>query len=429
MGTFFGVLETRNLDFDHIFILGMNEESFPGGKNKHSYIPYNLRKAYALPHYDQQDAIYAYLFYRLLHNSKTMTCFYNTEGDQLGGEEMSRFLKQLIYEKPFEVSHRLLQNMASVSESPEIITRHDKQSMARLSGKYQYPDAAKRLSPSAVNTYLDCALKFYFRYVAEMYEQEELEDNVDYRTLGNLIHFSVEQLYTSYLHKEVGANDVKHLMKEIPGAVNRAFRKMYNIGEDESFSPEGKNIIAAGVVEKYLVKILEKDMDYAPFTVLGLEVLIDQSVTLSDGRQIRCGGYVDRIDRKGDTIRIVDFKSGSDSAKFKGVASLFNRADSNRNKAAFQTFFYSSLYYPDEIGLNIVPVVYNRNVLFQDGDEHFYDSDVDAPVSRYEPYRKSYSQQLTTLMDEIFSPDTAFPQTEKVEKCKYCPYNTICQRV
>ncbi len=423
-----GVLETRNLDFEHIFVLGMNEESFPGGKNKHSYIPYNLRKAYGLPHYDQQDAIYAYLFYRLLHNSSTVTCFYNTEGDQLGGEEMSRFLKQLIYEKPLEVNHQLLQNMASISESPEITTVQDEQTLRQLHSKYLDPEATTRISPSAVNAYLDCSLKFYFKYVAGLYEQEELEDNVDYRTLGNLIHYSVEQLYLPFLHKEVSANDVTGLMKEIPDAVTRAFRKMYHIEEGESFRPEGKNIIAAGVVEKYLRKILEKDRDYAPFTVSGLEVLIDSTVSLPDGRKIRCGGYVDRIDRKGDKVRIVDFKSGSDSARFKGVESLFDGDSKTRNKAAFQTFFYASLYYPDEVGLDIVPVVYNRNVLFQDGDEHFFDADIEHPVARYEPYREDYGRRLTALLEEIFSPDTTFPQTENLDKCRICPYNTICQR-
>ncbi|MEJ2003758.1 MAG: PD-(D/E)XK nuclease family protein, partial [Cyclobacteriaceae bacterium] len=424
-----GVLETRNLDFDRVFVLGMNEESFPGGRNKHSYVPYNLRKAYELPHYDQQDAIYAYLFYRLLHNSSSVTYFYNTEGDQLGGEEMSRFLKQLIYERPFEVKHHLLRNIACVNDSPEINPVQDERSLHRLQMKFEAPDAASRITPSALNVYLDCRLKFYFRYITGLYEQEELEDNVDARTLGNLIHFSVEQLYTPFLHKEVQPADVIRLEKKIPEAIEGAFRKMYHIKPEESFAIEGKNVIADGVAQKYLKKILEKDKLYAPFKVIGLEVLMNHDVELSDGRKVRCGGYVDRVDQKGDKVRIVDFKSGKDSAEFKGTDSLFKRNEKNRNKAAFQTFFYSSMYYPEEIGLDVVPVVYNRNVLFQDADEHFWDSSWEGKVDRFGPYRDQYRKSLVSLLDEIFASDNTFPQTDDLDKCRYCPYNVICQRV
>jgi len=340
---------------------------------------------------------------------------------------MSRFLKQLIYERPFEVKHQLLQNIASVSDAPVISPKQNEGSLMRLQASYVLPEASGRITPSAINVYLDCKLKFYYRYIARLYEQEELEDSVDARTLGSLIHFSVEQLYLPFLGKEVQKSDVDDLFDQIPEAINGAFRKMYNIDSDESFDPEGKNIIAEGVARKFLRTILEKDKEYAPFTVLGLEVEINEHVKLSDNRLVRCGGFVDRIDRKGARVRIVDFKSGKDSASFKDIESLFTD-NRDRNKAAFQTFFYAALYSPNEIGIDVVPVVYNRNVLFQDADPQFTDSSLDRTVDRFGPYREKFSQAMTEVIEEIFSPETVFDQTDDTKKCGYCPYNIICQR-
>ncbi len=419
-----GVLETRNLDFDHIFVLGMNEESFPAGKNKHSYIPYNLRKAYDLPHFDQQDAIYAYLFYRLLHNAGRATFIYNTEGDDLGGEEMSRFLKQLIYEQPMPVRNILLRSKAHAGTTDSISVQQDATSLARLN-RYMSPEANKMLSPSAINTYLDCNLKFYFKYVAQLYESDELEDNVDARTLGSLIHDGIEFLYTPYLGGEVSKEEVRKLNSSVPDAVMAGFRKHYKIPDSDTFEPEGKNIIAASVAERFLRKILEKDEMYAPFTVLGLEKEVAGIRKLSGGREIRVGGKVDRIDMKDGLIRIIDFKTGSDDNKFDGLDSLFT---SSRNKAAFQTFFYAMLYSQNNEAISVVPAVYNRNALFQDRDPLFKDKVRKVRVTSLKPYA-AYGQSLDNLLENIFDPEARYEQIESVKPCERCPYNVICQRV
>ncbi|MCA6075292.1 PD-(D/E)XK nuclease family protein [Fulvivirga sedimenti] len=419
-----GVLETRNLDFDHIFVLGMNEESFPAGKNKHSYIPYNLRKAYDLPHFDQQDAIYAYLFYRLLHNAGKAIFIYNTEGDDLGGEEMSRFLKQLIYERPMKVSNILLRSKANAGRTSPIMVPQDEETLGRLS-RYTGRDTNKRLAPSAMNTYLDCSLKFFFRYVARLYESDELEDNVDARTLGSLIHEGIEFLYTPYLGKEVSPEDVKKLKPRIKDAVIAGFRKRYKIEDGEQYEPEGKNIIAASVAEKFLLRILDKDEAYAPFKVLGLEKKVEGRRLLKDGIEVYVGGTVDRIDMKDGLIRIVDFKTGSDSSEFDGLDSLFQE---KRNKAAFQTMFYAVLYLSEADTDKVIPAVYNRDVLFQDADPLFYDKKLKSRVTSLSAYRQ-YEQELDQLLGKIFSPSAVYVQTENSKICEYCPYNMICQRV
>lgn len=85
-----GVLETRNLDFEHILVLSCNEGKLPKGVNDASFIPYSLRKAYGLTTVDNKVAIYAYYFHSLLQRSRDITLCYNnaTEDGQSG--EMSR---------------------------------------------------------------------------------------------------------------------------------------------------------------------------------------------------------------------------------------------------------------------------------------------------------------------------------------------------
>ena len=418
-----GVLETRNLDFDHLFVLGMNEESFPAGRNMHSYIPYNLRKAYDLPHRDQQDAIYAYLFYRLLHNCRNAVFTYNTEGDELGGEEMSRFLKQLIYEKPVALTHELVNSAVNVGHEGKISFHQSDGSLKQLS-RFLDGEEARPLSPSAVNTYMDCSLKFYFRYVAHLYEIDELEDNVDARTLGSLIHEGVETLYTPFLYKEVTEADIRQLEDKIEDAVIAGFRKQYNIPDEESFELEGKNVIAKEVASKYLRKILERDLEYAPFVIRGLEEKVVGIYTLQDGRKVMAGGSVDRIDEKEGMIRIVDFKTGTDERKFNGSEGLIGE---KRTKAAFQTFYYAMLYSPggDQA---VVPAVYNRNVLFQGEDPLFEDTERKSVVDSVSEYSE-FKNQVRQVIENIFDPRGVFDQTDDLKICEKCPYNQICQRV
>ena len=209
-----GVLETRNLDFDHVFILSANEGTYPPREVGHSFVPGNLRRGFGLPTPDQQDAIYAYTFYRLLHRAQQVYLIHNTEDTPALSGEMSRFLYQLLYESEpqddetfcfpdargaFRIRRRTLSAPVRTIPLAPITIEKDAPVMERL---HMYTEAGPSgLTPSALNTYLDCRLKFYYKYVAGLQESEGVQDDVDPAVFGNVLHKAMERVYQRHLEQ------------------------------------------------------------------------------------------------------------------------------------------------------------------------------------------------------------------------------------
>lgn len=204
-----GVPETCSLDFDNVFILSMNEGIFPKNTQYNSFIPYNIRKGFNLPTYENNDAINSYNFYRLLQRAKNIYLFYNTE--KYSGE-MSRFLYQLKYESPFNIEEYVLANeisikppeIISIPKTPEIL---DKMKNLYIISENTPIRNQHSLSPSDINTYLDCGLKFYFQNIADLVESKEIIEEIDEETFGKLFHKTVEILYSTYKNKKIDKSD------------------------------------------------------------------------------------------------------------------------------------------------------------------------------------------------------------------------------
>ena len=429
-----GVLETRNLDFENVFILSMNEGSFPSAGKGHSFVPYNIRKGYGLPTFDQQDAIYAYLFYRLLHKAEIVHLFYTTEGGVTGGGELSRFVQQLKYEskRPVELT-TLSHTIAIKTQKPIVIEKSE--SVFEALKKYQVsPDDAsqKRLTPSALNLYLDCRLRFYFRYVAEIYEYNELQDQIDPMVFGNLLHHAMENLYTQKRNVVIEKEDFKELKLLIDDAVKEAFATHYT--EDiHNMELEGKRILAFEVIKKYVAQVLKRDSDYAPFEIVGLEskdYTINVDVEWGEGTiLIGLKGIIDRIDLKGERIRVIDYKTGKDNRKVESVQSLFDRDASKRNKAAMQTILYSLLYVRNNQAFKgaVLPGVFNTKEAFSKKFDYHLEIEKEQVVN-VKPILAEFEGYLKDLLSEMYSPFVPFDQTDDEKKCENCPYKGICAR-
>ena len=441
-----GVLETRNLDFEHVFVLSMNEDFFPSQGGKHSFIPYNLRKAYGLPNYDQQDAIYAYLFYRLLQRPKYIELFYNTEGNDLGGEEMSRYLQQLIHESGLPINSRVLSNYVEIDDRMDIAIKKDGLVMRSLH-RYVRNDTppSKRLSPSALSTYLDCSLKFYLRYVADLYEKDDIDEDVDARSLGNVLHYAMEVLYEDYINEKgtttIDKEDVKKLKKRIDDAAVKAFRKQFAVSEERKFYFEGKNIIAKEIIKDFMKSILNLDEQYAPFEFYGAEkqfeldlpipnpeLRTENSELRTETREMIIGlrGTIDRMDKKDGRVRLIDYKTGQDKHLFENLEELFDRK--KKNKAAFQTFYYALLYqYEKRSDEVMIPAVFNKDALFL-GEDVLLQHRGTGKVENAALYLNKYTELLKELLAEIFDPKVPFGQTDDESKCRFCAYAGICER-
>jgi len=436
-----GALEARNLDFRHIFILSFNEGAYPRTATPHSFLPFNLRKGYGLPTFQYQDSIYSYNFFRLLQRSENVYLFYNTAGEN-GGGEMSRFLYQLIYESPFELRHFIVSGNVNIQSAEPPVIDKTPVVMDKLS-RYIIPESGYALTPSAINIYLHCRLRFYFRYVADLYEPDDVKEEIDPILFGNLLHRAMEYLYKDFelTGREVTPIEAALLKEKAAEAVGDAFNKEFGAKDGRKFEPAGRNAVIAAIINKMAVRIVENDETYAPFKVLALE---DRKkfrgkihIQLPSGNRYQAAvrGIVDRIDQKNNTVRIIDYKTGKDDKKIESVESLLDRDHPKRNKAAMQTFLYALIYKQKhgDAGLRIMPGIFNIRELFaKDFDYRLRIKNEDGgdyqPINDASPYLKTFEDRLREVLQEMFNPSVPFDHTADKRKCLYCAYKNICGR-
>lgn len=433
-----GVLETRNLDFKNVFILSLNEGSFPANGSRGSYIPFNIRKAYGLPTPEHQDAMYAYLFYRVLQRAENIHLFYNSETDVLGQGEMSRYLQQLIYESGIPIEKNSLRNQVQpLGVKPISILKNDKV-LADLYKINEGNHKFKGISPSALNTYLECQLKFYFRHVAKIKEPNEVEEELDARVLGNFLHDVMENFYKKLRarknSKKVESADLEQYEKQLDPLIDEVFIRTYKLDPEKKVVYEGQGLIVKEIVRKFAGRILEFDKAYAPFELEGLEqegMALSVKLNHPPHRAI-ISGKIDRVDRKENTLRIIDYKTGKDKMGFENIESLFSPSAS-RNKAAFQTFLYALLYKKSHMThgemstYKVVPGLMNRINLFEESFSFGLKAGKEQ-IKDIEPLLPEFEERLSGLLHEVFDPAIAFNQTTETDHCKLCPYTRMCYR-
>jgi hypothetical protein len=430
-----GVLETRNLDYRNVFILSMNEGAFPTAANKGSYIPYNIRRAYGLPTVEHQDAIYAYLFYRAIQRAENVFLFFNSETDVLGQGEMSRFLQQLIYESGIPVEKSILHNPILPTPVDRIVVPKDDGIMEKLVRLNEGNARFRGISPSTLNTYLECRLRFYLRHIARIKEPDEIEEDLDARVFGTFVHEVMESFYKQIVervpaNKVVTAGDLDRMEAGIQHLIDQAFIRNYHLNPDAPVQYEGQRLVVREVVKRFVSRIIEMDREFAPFTLEAIELGgLEYRVALPGFESpIILGGKVDRVDRKDNMVRVIDYKTGKDQLDFESIPSLFIR-DNKRNKAAFQTILYAMLFESHMIGndMKVVPGLINRMSLF-DRDFQFGFRMDGSYVDDIVPHLTDFKAELQKLLAELFDRSVPFDQTDNVEVCRFCAYRGICYR-
>lgn len=427
-----GVLETRNLDFKNVFVLSLNEGALPSSGHKSSYIPYTIRKAYRLPTAEHQDAMYAYLFYRVLQRAENVYLFYNTETDVLGQGEKSRFLQQLLFESGWEFEHRVLHTPIQPVAIRSIEIPKDEYARAGLLKLNEGNRNFKGISPSALNAYVECPLRFYFKHIARIKEPDEVDDDLNARSFGLLLHHVMHKFYQGILEKNknnvIEPSDFAQEKQTIERLISEYFANLS--GEMGPVVYEGQRLIVREMVISFIRAILRHDKAYAPFTMEGLEhkgLLYYVPISHSPGQAV-LGGTIDRIDKKGNVLRVIDYKTGGDKLKFESIESLFN-GDGKRNKAAFQTMLYALLYKAnnDVAGREVIPGLLTRTNLFEETLQFGFTMD-DEPFGNLMPHVDKFEALLRNLLEEMFNPDVPFKQTKNTDNCEYCPYKQICYR-
>lgn len=417
-----GVLETRNLDFDHVLLLSCNEGNMPRGVNDSSFIPHSIRQAYELTTVENKVGIYAYYFHRLLQRAQDVTILWNnsTEDGQRG--EMSRFMLQMLVESGFSISQHTLQSGKPADRWTPIPIGKTAHMMQLLQSQFT-PPVSRFLTPTAINKYLRCPIQFYYRYVGGIKEPDTPDDEqeLDNRIFGNIFHEAADAIYhqlPSYITRDVLEQALKNKAL-IERAVDEAFQ------QELPHAPKGGlHIINREVIIRYLRQLITLDRERTPFTMLGLECDVEREFC-----GMKIGGRIDRLDQQKDgTIRVVDYKTGSQKlTPLASVEDIFNPEKIQKHSDYYlQTFVYADIVRRQH-DKPVVPAL----LFIQHASKDDYN-----PVLRFgkEEIRDiaDYSQDFNALLEEkvkeIFSTDKPFRPTEDLNICRTCPYRQMCRQ-
>ena len=449
-----GVLETRNLDFDHVLVLSCNEGNMPKGVNDTSFIPYNIRKAFGLTTIDHKVAIYSYYFHRLLQRCEDVTLVYNNATEDGKTGEMSRFMLQMLVESSHSIEQQAIKTNHSIGRPSRTTIQKTPKMMQLLRQRFKASPDQPVLSPTAINRYMSCPLKFYYHYVSGIQEyQEEEEDTIDGRMFGNIFHKAAENIYNE-LGFNVTAAPLQALLKHpasIARAVDAAFKtELFQLKASDSM-PElnGIQTINREVIIRYLRQLLTYDLKLAPFTIIGLELpVMNEWRVEPQGDEpflTTVGGKIDRLDcirnaNGEEVIRIVDYKTG----RFKeevmpDVASIFSQDYVDKHSDYYlQTFLYATIVnglqttgsMPQAPSSKLQAQSITPALFFvQQSNQDSYDPTLKLgkqPIQDIKVYEEEFVEGVKKVVNEIFSPGVSFCPTTVTSRCTKCPFQQLC---
>ena len=437
-----GVLETRNLDFDHVLLLSCNEGNMPRGVNDTSFIPYALRKAYGLTTVDNKVAIYQHYFHRLLQRAEDVTILYNNATTDGHTGEMSRFMLQLMVESGQEVRFQTLKaGQQTLLRSPQPI---EKTSAVIDILRRRLSPAEGGVSPTAISQYLRCQLRFFYHYVCNLVEPDDTEDDlIDNRIFGNIFHKSAEVIYKRLMQLsgcQITAFTIDDMLKrevEIEQIVDRAIKsELFHIKDPASPMPplDGLQLINREVIIRYVRQLLEIDRRLAPFTILGLEKPVAMRCTIPGVTPVdtTIAGIIDRLDSITDPetgeerIRVVDYKTGSRRQKdLPDVEAIFDPARiKDHSDYYLQAFIYSHIV-RQKTSQPVSPAL----LFIQHAGADDYDPTLKfgrEPIRDIAPHADTFLQLLEKKIGEIFDPAIPFSPTDDRDHCSHCPYASLC---
>lgn len=429
-----GMLETRILDFENVILLGANEQSLPGNQHDVSFIPFEMRRHYNLPTKTDTASVYAYHFYHLLQRTTNASLLYNNSAEGgMGNNEESRFLKQLRYELPrvnagpkitddiIQVpTVKLADEDFSVKKTPNVI--------AALKKK-----AEEGFSATSLNKFRQCSLKFYLDEVLKIDEQEEVEETIEAKTLGNVIHATLENLFKPYEKQDISPNLLNDITKKKTSALEEAF------GQELNGKPykTGKNLLIYQLAKHWLKRFLEYETNELsknlksnkPLRFMHAEKKMEVAKTFyfneNNSTKVKFKGILDRVDKVGNTTQIIDYKTGNvnpSALSFKSFDDLKTRTD---KKEAFQLLFYHWLFMQqpenrhidnNSVSAAIFSFPRMSQGLMQLNTSVFSESDDD------------FENWLNELVNQIFDPILPFKKTEDWTPCRYCDFKNACNR-
>lgn len=418
-----GFLETRILDFDNLFILSLNDDNLPGTNKTNSFIPYNLRRGFGLPTFEQFDGINAYHFYRLLKRAKKIHLLYNNQISD-NASEKSRFIRQIQHDLATS-GNTITDSIAAIEETeqmpPDASSLQVRKTEAMMASLRE-----RKFSPSALKIYINCPLQFYLRYIAGIEEPEELAEEIDAAVFGQVLHKVLELTYRPFINISLDAAKIRSFAKE--DILREKIRQACDDLELPKEILQGSNKLQLKIIERLAQKIIGNDAAIAPLNILKTEEkFIWDKLPLEDGTFATIQGTFDRVDKISErAVRIIDYKTGQiELPKFPDTGSeesirqfldllfIYEKKDLS---ATFQGLLYALMYYKLHNCTEIY-VGYHHAKKMKDGISYL-NSQQPVPVELLLHFEK----RLAQLVGEIVFKEEFFIQTDNENAYQYSPY-------
>lgn len=423
-----GMLETRALDFKNLIILSCNEHVMPGNNIQQSLIPFELKKYYHLPTRTEKEAIYAYYFYRLLQRAENVHLVYSTDTSSWQGAEPSRYLAQLEYDLK---DHEQVQLKKVITRTKDDST--EKNPLSILKSEAVIDRIAEKLSrglsPSALNKYLQCPLDFYYSYVLGYREEDEVEETIEHSTLGTVVHNVLEKLYEPFLNQ--GVLKVEHL-KSMFGKIQELTKTQFDKEHSADSTKFGMNKLIFEVAVQFVDRFLKKEIETIQqladenqyVQLLSVEEFLSHSFKVESSRgaiDVKISGKADRIDQIGNTIRVIDYKTGKVLAKDLKVSAPEEELMGSEKAKALQLLMYGYMYQRQSgtqsevsaanvsmrnLGELLIPVSWK-------GKESLSVSDWDE-----------FEVVLKDIIATMLNPDEPLQHQPDAKYCKFCDLET-----
>lgn len=422
-----GLLETRNLDFDVVNMLSVNEGVIPKNKNSNSLIPYDVRKYYNLPTYNQQQAVYAYHFYRLLHNAKKINLFYNSLSDSSGLGEPSRFIRQIEYEL--------------VKKNPKVKLQHFQYKSPIINLKSNIISVDKddtmlkkitKLSPTSISTYLRCSLQYYWKYIMNI-NCDEVNEEIQMNVIGSIIHNTLDELYRNFGNEIVTESKFLEVRNQY---LDKCYQNALRNNNFRNGLPKtGFNSIIASVIDTMISRFLDNEHNIVKEN--SLRILCTEKELSFHLNNVELHGFADRIDLLNDKLRVIDYKTGSVNPYDVSISGNAKQLQDMHDKS-IQLIMYKYLFIKmlnsNTLGLdealiahieeeNIVPGI----IALQKMSNGVFELKVNN-ADLANDFEAQCDIMFEQLISDIFDKNNPFTQTDDIKVCGYCSFRNICKR-
>ena len=439
-----GLLETRNLDFKRLHLLSVNEGILPPDKSQGSFIPQFIRYACGLPSYAESQAVVAYHFYRLLQNGENIYLYYNNLGETSGGEA-SRFILQIKHELAKNANITVTEESFSSEAHTSIEAKALSAQKTNVLDRLHYLIEMKGISPSSLSTYINCPLKYYLRYIAQI-EDNSVEEDTGVNVIGTIIHDTLEFLFADYLPKEgkMQIIDKELFDKVIKPQWEQKLTQSITKNLPNGLPDVGFNYLNRVTIEQQLKNYLNytsKQLEHSDLIILETEGELKATLSEPFGTCL-FKGRTDRIDQSNGLVRVIDYKTGHvDNSDLK--VPVRHHSESNLDylkqipEKALQLLLYKYLFLkenptisPEQVTAAIHGLKYANTIEFSLTKVSPTKSDTDADITFLEgdSFIPDMEAMLEAIVTEMLDTEISFVQTEDEKRCRNCDFRLICKR-